>query len=420
MSRSNLNTQTIHTYRADPDLVRTKLHDLVDRAKQLNQKANCFTCIFDDLNQIELYCRKMRDTVLFGIVVAVKDCISAKGAALSYGLKPSVIKCSEHDAELLSRLRELGVFVIGTTNLDPLCLNFNGKNPYFGDAKNPDNEQQMVLGSSFGSALAVKLGLCDFALGSDMGGSLRAPAASLGLASLVGGLSSKGLKTLAQSFDNIGIIAQGLRDLVWIYNQISSATKATQIRAKKLLVPSNQELSVLSPAYRTVWDSLLLQLASSYQIVQSKQDLGFNEALEIRKTLITKEISDSLAALKLTNMPPEALAITRKSSSISSTELELANKKRSLLSKRIRDELLEDNLILAPVLPFELPPLPLERTLNRHALSSYLMLLNTTNLVGTSIQFEDKDRSLDIPVQLMGLAEQLPLIFNTILKISEL
>jgi amidase len=83
----------------------------------------------------------------------------------------------------------------------------NGQNAHFGAPVNGAAPERISGGSSSGSASAVSNGLCDFALGTDTGGSVRAPASHCGLVGLRpthGRVSLEGALDLAPSFDTCG------------------------------------------------------------------------------------------------------------------------------------------------------------------------------------------------------------------------
>ena len=86
---------------------------------------------------------------------------------------------------------------------------------YYGAVKNPKNPKKVSGGSSGGSAAAVAADLCQVALGSDTGGSIRQPAAFCGVVGLkptYSRVSRYGLIAYASSFDQIGPITKSIED----------------------------------------------------------------------------------------------------------------------------------------------------------------------------------------------------------------
>ena len=126
---------------------------------------------------------------LAGLVCAVKDNIDVAGlpttaGAASYTYRPGA------DATAVRRLREAGAIVVGKTNLDQFATGLVGTRSPYGAVRNAWDPARISGGSSSGSAVAVALGLVDFALGTDTAGSGRVPAALNGV---VGIKPTKGL-----------------------------------------------------------------------------------------------------------------------------------------------------------------------------------------------------------------------------------
>src|SRR5215831_8130488 len=84
-------------------------------------------------------------------------------------------------AAAVRRLLEHGATVIGKTVCDEFFFSVTGANAHYGTPVNPRAPGRLPGGSSSGSAAAVAAGACDFALGSDTGGSVRIPASLCGI-----------------------------------------------------------------------------------------------------------------------------------------------------------------------------------------------------------------------------------------------
>jgi amidase len=101
--------------------------------------------------------------------------------------------------------------LVGKTHTDEVACGMFGMNPHFGIPINPKAPTRVPGGSSSGSASVVAAGLCDFALGTDTGGSVRVPASFCGLYGLrttFGRLSVAGIMAMAPSFDTVGWFAR--------------------------------------------------------------------------------------------------------------------------------------------------------------------------------------------------------------------
>ncbi len=154
-----------------------------------------------------------RSGPLKGLTFAVKDLFDVAGYPTSAGsphmLAMSGIKTGH--ARSVQALLDAGAGFVGKTITDELAFSMNGKNAHFGAPVNGAAPDRITGGSSSGSAAAVSHGLCDFALGTDTGGSVRAPANHCGLYGLRpthGRVSLKGAHDLAPGFDTCGWFAR--------------------------------------------------------------------------------------------------------------------------------------------------------------------------------------------------------------------
>lgn len=150
---------------------------------------------------------------LAGLNFAVKDLFDVAGYPTGCGsplmLAQSRIKA--RTAPTVQRLLAAGARFTGKTHTDELAFSMNGRNAHFGTPRNGGAPDRIPGGSSSGSAAAVSNGLCDFALGTDTGGSVRAPASHCGLFGIRpthGRISLEGAHDLAPSFDTCGFFAR--------------------------------------------------------------------------------------------------------------------------------------------------------------------------------------------------------------------
>lgn len=150
---------------------------------------------------------------LCGLSFAVKDLFDVAGYPTGGG-SPFVLAMSgikTHTAPTVQRLLDAGARFVGKTVTDELAFSMNGNNAHFGQPVNGAAPDRITGGSSSGSAAAVSHRLCDFSLGSDTGGSVRAPANHCGLYGIRpthGAVSLRGVLDLAPSFDTCGWFAR--------------------------------------------------------------------------------------------------------------------------------------------------------------------------------------------------------------------
>ena len=151
---------------------------------------------------------------LAGLTVAVKDMYDIAGTRTGGG-SPDWLAAhppAAAHAAAVRRLLERGAMVIGKTVCDEFFFSVTGANAHYGTPVNPRAPDRLPGGSSSGSAASTAAGACDFALGSDTGGSVRVPAAFCGLYGIRpthGRIDMTGAMAMAPSFDVAGWFASG-------------------------------------------------------------------------------------------------------------------------------------------------------------------------------------------------------------------
>jgi len=118
---------------------------------------------------------------LHGVPVSIKDLAATKGMRTTWGSKIFEHHVPDEDALVVERLRAAGAIVVGKTNTPEFGAGGNTFNAVFGATRNPWNPALTCGGSSGGAAVALATGMGPLAEGSDLGGSLRTPAAFCGV-----------------------------------------------------------------------------------------------------------------------------------------------------------------------------------------------------------------------------------------------
>lgn len=124
--------------------------------------------------------RQARDEplgLLHGLPVAHKDLFDTRGIRTTYGSPLYATQIPAADALIVERLKAAGAISVGKTNTPEWGAGSHTFNPVFGATRNPYDRTKTCGGSSGGSAVALAAGMVPIADGSDMGGSLRNPAA---------------------------------------------------------------------------------------------------------------------------------------------------------------------------------------------------------------------------------------------------
>jgi len=197
---------------------------------------------------------------LAGLGVLVKETLSVEGladsAASSLELPDTGVFPPQGD--LVSRIIALDGVILGKTRATEFA--FAQHNLRRGMPVNPVNPELVTGGSSSGSAVAVAAGLCSFAVGSDTGGSVRAPAAFCGIAGWLPGSEAwqhDGLFPLDPALDRIGLFARTVADLTFLAAGLSgkSVQGGLTLNGLKLGIPDRYFLEELD---ETVKESFLL------------------------------------------------------------------------------------------------------------------------------------------------------------------
>lgn len=173
-----------------------------------------------ELDTVAAFCRHAPVSIaashegsLSGLSYGLKDIYDIAGIPTAFGspawLKSHSIPTST--AAFVEMLSNAGADLLGKTHTDELTYSILGMNAHYGTPINIRSPLRVPGGSSSGSAAAVAAGLVDFAIGSDTGGSVRAPASFCGIYGIRtthGRISLKHARGLAKSFDALGWFAK--------------------------------------------------------------------------------------------------------------------------------------------------------------------------------------------------------------------
>jgi amidase len=214
---------------ASGEISSRELVDLyLERIARFDPLLNAFRVVFAErarmeADQADARRRSGGERPLLGVPIAVKDDMDVAGEVTGLGTNayggPAL-----RDAEIVRRARAAGAVVIGKTNVPELCSFPWTESPTWGMTRNPWSLERSPGGSSGGTAAAVAAGLVGAGLGSDAGGSIRAPAAYCGLFGLK---SQRGRVPLAPNADAWlglsvnGVLTRSVRDSAMFYDAIA-------------------------------------------------------------------------------------------------------------------------------------------------------------------------------------------------------
>ena len=121
---------------------------------------------------------------LHGVPMTVKECLDLTGTPSTFGITARAQHRASADEVHVARLRAAGAIVLGKTNVSQCLIYTEADNPVYGRTNNPWNPERTPGGSSGGEAAIIAAGGSSLGLGTDIGGSVRTPAAFCGIASL--------------------------------------------------------------------------------------------------------------------------------------------------------------------------------------------------------------------------------------------
>ncbi len=280
------------------------------------QHLNAFVEVFAEeaLQQAALIDEKIKNKSagkLAGMIIGIKDNICYKNhktEACSNMLKGFE---SLFTATALQRLIDEDVIIIGRLNCDEFAMGGSNEHSAYGPALNPFDTTRVSGGSSGGSAVAVAAQLCDAALGSDTGGSVRQPASFCGVYGLkpsYGRISRKGLIAFGSSFDQIGVLANHADDAELLLQLMSGhdegdSTSSTQKYASSEKRKSHYTIAVikqcleadgLDPEIKVHFSAYLEKLKAAGHTVKLVDFPLLNKMVPTYYILTTAEASSNL------------------------------------------------------------------------------------------------------------------------------
>jgi Asp-tRNA(Asn)/Glu-tRNA(Gln) amidotransferase A subunit family amidase len=167
---------------------------------------------------------------LDGVPVMIKDNLDVAGVETTNGTRMP-FPIPERTAWVVERLRAAGAVIVGKTNLHEIGAGVTGVNPHHGAPRNPYDPSRWCGGSSSGAAAAVGAGLVPLAIGTDAGGSIRAPAVLCGVVGLkptFGRVSRVGMSILCDTLDHIGPLAASCADAALCLRAIAGPNRADE------------------------------------------------------------------------------------------------------------------------------------------------------------------------------------------------
>ena len=168
------------TIKAKSVSVRDVVSAFLDQIEKFNPDYNAIVSLrprSEILKEADHCDRHPQSGALFGLPIAIKDLAQTKGLRTTFGSPIYKDFVPAEDDLHVARIRAAGAIIIGKTNVPEWGFGSQTYNPVFGATRNAFDRSLTAGGSSGGAAVALALNMVPLADGSDMGGSLRNPAA---------------------------------------------------------------------------------------------------------------------------------------------------------------------------------------------------------------------------------------------------
>lgn len=181
----------------------------MERIDEVDPELNAFTAVYRDEATAAAHAaeRSVRNgeslSILHGVPVAIKDMTPVAGQRTTYGSRLYADNVSVEDAWIVKALRKSGAIIVGKTTTPEFAHSSFTQSPLFGITRHPKDPSRTPGGSSGGSAVAVATGIVPLAEGTDMGGSVRIPAALCGIVGMKPSLGRIPMDILPSVFDDI-------------------------------------------------------------------------------------------------------------------------------------------------------------------------------------------------------------------------
>jgi allophanate hydrolase len=221
---------------------------------------------------------------LAGRLFAAKGNIDVAGLPTTAGC-PSYAYRPEADAPVVAGLRAAGAIVLGTTNLDQFATGLVGTRSPHGAVRNAYDPARVSGGSSSGSAVAVALGIVDFALGTDTAGSGRVPAAFNGIVGLKptrGLVPTAGVVPACASIDCVTVFARTLPEAEQALSHMATGTVPALPGRRpgpwRIAVPAREQLGELDKGWAQAYEAAVAQLAAAGATLRELDLSPFTEA----------------------------------------------------------------------------------------------------------------------------------------------
>lgn len=318
----------------------------------------------------------------------LKDIFDVQGFPTGFGnptwLKTHPIATKTNSA--VQRLIDAGASLVGKTHCDELTYNLFGNNYHYGTPTNSASPLRMTGGSSNGSAAAMSANLVDFAIGSDTGGSVRAPASFCGLYGIRpthGRISLDNACGLAPSFDTLGWFTKDA-SLLRIIGEVIFGEVSKKITQVPRFVYLKEAFEVIHPDLRILLKNTFSQFGEFQEVSIGNESLS--EWADQFRVLQGSQIWHNLGPWvteHLDGISPSVKARFDIAKNLSEDQINFAKVRWSQITKVVYDLLTPETVLVLPTVAGIAPLL----TADLAELEAYrkvcFQLLSISGLCGT-------------------------------------
>lgn len=307
---------------------------------------------------------------LDGRIVSIKDLFDVAGEATTAGSR--VLRDAPpaaRDAVIVQRLRAAGAVIIGKTNMTEFAFSGIGINPHYGTPGNARDATRIPGGSSAGAGVAVARGMCEIAIGSDTGGSVRIPAAFNGVTGFKptqARVSREGAFPLSFSLDTVGPLARSVSDCAQadavLSGQPAQPLAARAVAGLRVGLPRGLLFSQTDDQVLAAFEAGVAALQSARARVSDlalDELLGAPFRLQEQGTLIAAEAAHIhgalLAAGRESELDALVLSRLRRGETIAAAHYVGVQQARARLQPQLDATIADLDILLLPTVPVIAP-----------------------------------------------------------------
>jgi amidase len=312
---------------------------------------------------------------LHGLPVGIKDLELTEGLRTTFGSPQFRDFVPEADERLVAAIRQAGGIVVGKTNTPEFGAGANTVNPVYGATGNPFDPAKTCAGSSGGSAVALATGMVPLATGSDMGGSLRNPAAYCGIAGFrpSPGVVPSELRLLGWSPLAVnGPMGRTVADVALLFKAVAAvdprdplsaalpapATEPVDLASLRVAISEDLGFAPLQDDMRATFRSAMAQIRGVFAVAEDRDPdmAGADEAFEGARALAFLAAHADTHARDPDLLGPNVRANVEQALAMSARDAARALALQTAIYRRFQGFMEGWDVLICPAMP--VPPFP--------------------------------------------------------------